>query len=96
MRPGGATCAPAQPDHLALADGFALFHLELGEVQIKAQQALPVVHHHEIALKKHGPGQQHRPTADRPHGRPGGDGIIEPLMPALHFVVENSSCAKYG
>src|SRR5215470_4031739 len=59
MRSGGAARGAAEADFFPSLDALSFFHLEFGEVQVKAEQSLAMIDHDAVALEVEEPREQH-------------------------------------
>src|SRR5580704_6329225 len=77
MRAGGPARATAQTYDLTALYLIPFLHFEFGEVEVKGEQALPVIQHDKIPLEIQRPRQQHRTVIHRGDGCATGDAEIQ-------------------
>src|SRR5690606_1314809 len=52
MRPGGTPGGAHFADHLATTDLLALLHIELGQMAVHGDQALPMIYEYRLAIEE--------------------------------------------
>src|SRR5438034_813588 len=90
MRSSRPPATSTKPNDLMGLYLISLFDPKLGKVQVQADEPLPVVNDDAIPFEIEWARQQDGATVDCGNGRTGRDGIVQSLVPAEYFFVENS------
>src|ERR1700690_764129 len=88
MRARGPAGVAAQPYDLSSFYLIPFLYFEFGKMEVKGQQALPVIQHDEVSLEIQRPRQQDRAGIHGSDGRAAGDAEIKAKGRALSLSVE--------
>src|SRR5215469_11788217 len=90
MGAGSPSTASAECDQLPGINLITLLNLKFRKMQVQAHQTLPVIDDNETAFEIERTSKNHRAAIDGMDLGPGRSSEIQPEVPALHLVIENT------
>src|SRR5690606_36408660 len=94
MRPGGTPGGAHFADHLATTDLLALLHIELGQMAVHGDQALPMIYEYRLAIEEIVGHDGHDAIGGRLDRCAGRHGEVQARMRVAFFAVEEAPQTK--